>query len=140
MNSKSLIITIFTLFVFIQTQAQRIVWCNVAIVPNDSLLIKKQPHLFTWDTLSFTRYEPKSNSIITYKYCNQTKHDTCKQYGNKKNLYLTQKPNNDFECVLINVRDDNTEIINSILIYEELKKYLKRNSKNKIRNSKKISR
>lgn len=140
MNSKSLIITIFTLFVFYKSQAQRIVWCNVAIVPNDSLLIKKQPNLFTWDTLSFTRYEPKSNSIITFKYCNQTKHDTCKQYGNKKNLYLTQKPNNDFECVLINIRDDNTEIINSLLIYGELKKYIGRNSKSKMRNSKKISR
>ncbi len=140
MISKSLIITIFTLFVFYKSQAQRIVWCNVAIVPSDSLLIKKQPNLFTWDTLSFTRYEPKSNSIITYKYCNQTKHDTCKQYGNKKNLYLTQKPNNDFECVLINVRDDNTEIINSIMIYGELKKYMKLNSKSKMRNSKKISR
>ena len=140
MISKSLIITIFTLFVFYKSQAQRIVWCNVAIVPSDSLLIKKQLNLFTWDTLSFTRYEPKSNSIITYKYCNQTKHDTCKQYGNKKNLYLTQKPNNDFECVLINVRDDNTEIINSIMIYGELKKYMKLNSKSKMRNSKKISR
>jgi hypothetical protein len=140
MNYKSLIITIFTLFVFYKSQAQRIVWCNVAIIPNDSLLIKKQPNLFTWDTLSFTRYEPKSNSIITYKYCNQTKHDTCKQYGNKKNLFLTKKPNNDFECVLINVRDDNTEIINSLLIYGELKKHVNLNSKKKTRNSKKISR
>lgn len=131
----------FVLLLFFQkSEAQRIVWCNVAIVPNDSLLIKKQPNLFTWDTLSFTRYEPKSNSIITYKYCNQTKHDTCKQYGNKKNLYLTQKPNNDFECVLINIRDDNTEIINSIMIYGELKKYIGRNSNSKMRNSKKISR
>ncbi|MFZ4799217.1 MAG: hypothetical protein ACOYMA_17085 [Bacteroidia bacterium] len=140
MNFKLLIITIFTLFVLNKSQAQRIVWCNVAIVPNDSLLIKKQPNLFTWDTLSFTRYEPKSNSIITYKYCNQTKHDTCKQYGNKKNLYLTQKPNNDFECVLINIRDDNTEIINSIMIYGELKKHVNLNSNKKIRNSKKVSR
>ena len=140
MNYKTIFITIFTLFVYTKTQAQRIVWCNVAIVPNDSLLIKKQPHLFTWDTLSFTRYEPKSNSIITFKYCNQTKHDTCKQYGNKKNLFLTQKPNNDFECVLINIRDDNTEIINSLLIYGELKKYVKLNSKNKLRNKKKVSR
>jgi hypothetical protein len=140
MDYKSIIITIFTLLVFYKSNAQRIVWCNVAIVPSDSLLIKKQPNLFTWDTLSFTRYEAKSNSIITYKYCNQTKHDTCKQYGNKKNLYLTQKPNNDFECVLINIRDDNTEIINSILIYGELKKHMKLNSKKKIRNSKKFSR
>lgn len=136
MNYKLFLIFLLMLF-FRKSEAQRIVWCNVAIVPNDSLLTKKQPHLFTWDTLSFTRYEPKSNSIITYKYCNQTKHDTCKQYGNKKNLYLTQKPNNDFECVLINIRDDNTEIINSILIYGELKKHIGKNSKNKIRNSKK---
>ena len=140
MKYKILIFLMLTIFSYSKSQAQRIVWCNVAIVPSDSLLIKKQPNLFTWDTLSFTRYEPKSNSIITYKYCNQTKHDTCKQYGNKKNLYLTQKPNNDFECVLINIRDDNTEIINSILIYGELKKHIGRNSNKKIRNSKKSSR
>lgn len=135
---------IFSLFVFSKTQAQRIVWCNVAIVPTDSVILKKQPKLFTWDTLSFTRYEPKSNSIITYKYCNQTKNDTCKQYGNKKNLFLTPKPNNDFECVLINVRDDNTEIINSLLIYGELKKFIGINSKKIPKkselNSKKVSR
>ncbi|MEI7979859.1 MAG: hypothetical protein WCI53_13510 [Bacteroidota bacterium] len=140
MNYKGILIFIFSLFVYSKSQAQRIVWCNVAIVPTDSIILKKQPYLLTWDTLSFTRYEPKSNSIITFKYCNQTKHDSCKQYGNKKNLFLTAKPNNDFECVLINIRDDNTEIINSILIYGELKKYVKRNSKNKILNSKKVSR
>jgi len=143
MNYKLFLFFLLMLF-FQKSKAQRIVWCNVAIISNDSLLIKKQPNLYTWDTLSFTRYEPKSNSIITYKYCNQTKHDTCKQYGNKKNLYLTQKPNNDFECVLINIRDDNTEIINSILIYGELKKYVSKNSKNipnkSERNSKKVSR
>lgn len=135
MNCKFLLIIFLLLFIN-KTQAQRIVWCNVAIVPKDSFLITKQPKLFTWDTLSFTRYEPKSKSIITYKYCNQTKHDTCKQYGNKKNLFLTPKPNNDFECVLINIRDDNTEIINSLLIYVELKKYIQPNSNKKIRNSK----
>jgi hypothetical protein len=140
MNYKGILIFIFSLFIYSKSQAQRIVWCNVAIVPTDSIILKKQPYLLTWDTLSFTRYEPKSNSIITFKYCNQTKHDSCKQYGNKKNLFLTAKPNNDFECVLINIRDDNTEIINSILIYGELKKHVKRNSKNKILNSKKISR
>jgi len=139
MNYKGLLLLIFSLFFYSKTHAQRIVWCNVAIVPTDSVILKKQPKLFTWDTLSFTRYEPKSNSIITYKYCNQTKHDTCKQYGNKKNLFLTPKPNNDFECVLINIRDDNTEIINSLLIYGELKKYIEINSNKKIRNSKKVS-
>lgn len=140
MNYKIIFSLIFSLFVYSKSQAQRIVWCNVAIVPTDSVILKKQPKLFTWDTLSFTRYEPKSNSIITYKYCNQTKYDTCKQYGNKKNLFLTPKPNNDFECVLINIRDDNTEIINSLLIYGELKKYIGINSNKKIRNSKKVSR
>jgi len=129
MKIKKMFLLLIGFLIFNKIYAQRTVWCNVNIVTTDSVILKKQPYLFTWNTLSFTRFEPKSNSIITFKYCNQTKHDTCKQYGNKKNLFLSPKSNNDFECVLVNIKDDNTEIINSIFIYNELKKYVKLNLK-----------
>lgn len=107
-----------------KVNAQTIVWNNVSIQCTDVNIYSKFPALFTWDSLSFTRYEPKSNSIITFKYCNQTKHDSCKWIGRRKDLYIEANYVTDFDCVLIDPVIDNTEIINSMLMYMELKNYL----------------
>lgn len=132
MNRNRIIVCVALLLManlHVQAQKTKVIRCNVVIECLDSIVCKQYPKLLNWDTLSFTRYEPKSNRMIRYQYCNQSYNDSCRWIGNKKILSLAHSLENLFNCRLMDARSKNIEIVNSYMMAAELKKRIRKNSK-----------